>query len=77
MSDEAPPPSYNAVLREYLDLYFHQPPRQAELVIPAWALERLNALPPEQRTGILAEVDQVAAGHGLLTPTKIIVVVHR
>lgn len=69
--------TYNRVLHEYLDLYFHQPPRQAELIIPAWALERLNALPPEQRTGILAEIDQVAAQDGLLTPTKIIVAVHR
>jgi hypothetical protein len=68
---------FNDVLNEYLDLYAHQPPRQAEMVIPAWALERLNALPAEQRTGILDEIDQVAAQHGLLTPTKIIVAVHR
>jgi hypothetical protein len=65
---------FNDVLREYLDLYEHQTAsRRAELVIPAWALERLNALPEEERKDILAEVDQVAAQHGLKTPTKIIV----
>ena len=76
-AEGAPPPNYNAVRREYLDLYAHQPRRQAELVVPAWALERLNALPAEQRTGILDEIDQVASQHGLLTPTKITVAVQQ
>lgn len=75
-AEGAPPPDYNAILREFLDLYAHQPPRQAELVVPDWAIERLNALPEEQRQGILTEIDWVAAGHGLLTPTKIIVAIH-
>lgn len=65
---------YNAVLHEYLDLYANQPRRQAELVIPGWALRRLNSLPEEQRLGIMGEIDHVAASHGLLTPTKVIVV---
>ena len=64
---------YNEVLSEYIELYKHQPPRQAELVVPQWALDRLNELPEEQRKSILGEVDQIAAQHGLLTPTKIIV----
>lgn len=64
---------YNAVLSEYIELYRNQPPRQAELVVPGWALERLNALPEAQRKSILEEIDYIAAGHGLLTPTKIIV----
>ena len=46
-------------------------------MVPAWAIERLNELPEEQRKNILAEVDQVAAQHGLLTPTKIIVTAER
>jgi hypothetical protein len=66
-------PDFSTVLQEYLDLYANQAPRQAELVIPGWALERLLVLPEEQRRHILAEVDQIAASHGLLTPTKLIV----
>jgi hypothetical protein len=68
------PPIYQDVLTLYLDLYANQPPRQAELVIPGWALERLNALPEDQRKLILGEIDQLAASHGLLTPTQVIVV---
>jgi hypothetical protein len=76
-ADAAPPPNYNTILREYLDLYANQPRRQAELIIPGWALERFNALPEDQRQSILLEIDQIAAMHGLLTPTKIIVEVPR
>ena len=65
--------SYNEVLAEYIELYKHQPPRQAELVVPRWAIDRLNELPEKQRKDILYEIDQIAAQHGLLTPTKIIV----
>jgi hypothetical protein len=64
---------FNDVLNEYLDLYAHQPPRQAELVVPAWALRRLNSLTQEERLRIMGEIDHVAALHGLQTPTKIIV----
>lgn len=70
-------PEYSVVLREFLDLYHHQSPRQAELVVPAWALERLNALPEEERRDLLGEIDQIAASHGLLTPTKIFVTAQR
>jgi hypothetical protein len=73
-ADEVPPPTYNAVLREWIDLYGRQPARQAELVVPAWALRRLNALTEEQRLNIMNEIDYIAASHGLLTPTKVIVV---
>lgn len=65
---------YGEVLREWIGLYAAQEPRQAELLVPAWAVARLNALPEEQRKSILSEIDQIAAGHGLLTPTKLIVV---
>lgn len=64
---------YNAVLSEYIELYRNQPPRQAELVIPAWALRRLNSLTAEERLRIMGEIDHIAASHGLLTPTKVIV----
>jgi hypothetical protein len=64
---------FNDVLREYLDLYEHQEPRQAELVVPAWAFRRLNELPEHKRREIMGEIDHVAALHGLQTPTKIIV----
>ena len=66
-------PAYHAVLREYIELYANQPPRQAELVVPAWALRRLNGLTVEERLRIMGEIDHIAASHGLLTPTKIIV----
>lgn len=69
------PLTYAEVLHEFLDLYDHQPPRQAELVIPAWAMRRLNALPELQRLQIMGEIDHVAAQHGLITPTKVIVAV--
>jgi hypothetical protein len=72
-ADGAPPPDYNTILREYLDLYANQPPRQAELIVPAWALRRFNALTREERLQIMIEIDHVAAMHGLLTPTKLIV----
>ena len=65
--------NYSDVLREYLDLYANQEPRQAELVVPAWAFRQLNELPEYQRREIMGEIDHVAAQHGLLTPTKIIV----
>jgi hypothetical protein len=66
-------PSYAEVLQTYLDLYANQPPRQAELVIPQWAMVQLNALPEAERVSILHNVDLVAQAHGLLTPTKVIV----
>ena len=65
---------YAEALQTFLDLYANQPPRQAELVIPGWALRRLNALDEHERLKILGEIDHIAASHGLLTPTKIIVV---
>lgn len=65
--------NYNEVLHEFIDLYKHQPPRQAELIVPQWAIDRLNELPEEQRRNILGEIDYIAAEHGLVTPTKIIV----
>jgi hypothetical protein len=68
-----PPLTYNNVLREYIDLYQHQPARQAELVVPAWALRRLLDLPEQQRLSIMGEIDHIAAAHGLRTPTKVIV----
>ena len=66
-------PDFNDVLREYLDLYEHQEPRQAELVVPGWAFRQLNALPEWQRRKIMGEINDIAALHGLQTPTKIIV----
>lgn len=69
MSDE---PIYQDVLTVYLDLYRNQEPRQAELVVPAWAFRRLNALTELERLKIMGEIDHVAAQHGLLTPTRII-----
>lgn len=66
-------PDYSSVLREYLDLYERQEPRQAELVVPAWAFRRLTALTEFERRCIMSEIDDVAALHGLQTPTQIIV----
>ena len=68
MADE--PPS----ISDWLALYSDQTPRQATLLIPRWAQERLEALNEELRRSILAEVDQVASEHGLLTPTIIEVI---
>jgi hypothetical protein len=53
--------SYNEVLYEYIELYKHQPPRQAELVVPQWALDRLNELPEEQRKSIWASRSDCSA----------------
>ncbi len=65
---------YNRVLHTFIDLFKQQrQPQQAEMLIPAWALERLLALPEEARKGILQEIDWLATNHGLLTPTKFIV----
>jgi hypothetical protein len=66
-------PDFNDVLREYVDLYEHQSPRQAELVVPAWAFRRLTALTELERRKIMGEIDDIAALHGLQTPTKITV----
>jgi hypothetical protein len=64
---------YATVLQDFLDLYANQTPRQAELVIPAWAMRQLNALDEHERLKIMNEIDHIAASHGLLTPTKVIV----
>jgi hypothetical protein len=66
-------PVYHDVLREYLDLYKRQEPRQAELVVPAWAFRKLNALTEVERRRIISEINDIALLHGLQTPTKIIV----
>jgi hypothetical protein len=68
-------PIYQDALTVFLDLFEHQPPRQAELVIPAWAMRKLNALPEHERLKIMGEIDHIAAAHGLITPTKVIVAV--
>jgi hypothetical protein len=68
---------YNAVLQDYIELFRNQQARQAELLVPQWALERLNELLEAQRSNILGEIDQLAHAYGLLTPTKIIVAVQR
>ena len=68
MSDD-----FNATLREYLDLYQRQEPRRAELVVPAWAYRQLYALTELERRKIMSEIDDIAALHGLQTPTKLIV----
>lgn len=58
-------------IKKYLDLYRDQAPRQAELFLPGWVLRELAALPIEDFDRIMADVDTVAAQHGLLTPTAI------
>ena len=68
------PVDYSAVLHEWLDLYANQKPRQAELVVPAWAFRRFNGLTEHERLKIMGEIDHIASLHGLQAPTKITVV---
>ena len=55
-------------------MYRHRyEPQQATLVIPRWAMERLDALPEDRRQAIMDEVDAIAASYGLTTPTRYVV----
>lgn len=65
---------YNTARRKMLDLYKNQPPQQARLYLPLWAMDMLVNLSVTQYRSIMAEIDQLAASHGLLTPTKIILI---
>lgn len=58
---------------DYLEMYRNQLPQRAQLVVPAWAKQRLDALPEWERQMILRELDGIAAQHGLDTPVEIIV----
>lgn len=47
-------------------------PVQAQLVISSRMLKQLRSMPQEEQDRIQADVDAIAAAHGLLTPTKFI-----
>jgi hypothetical protein len=60
------------VVADYLALYRDQTPRQAQLLIPAWAKDRLDSMPEDVRRSILDDVEQIASWHGLTTPVNIV-----